>query len=132
MILVLVEIEGGSPTEVSLETLAFARSLSQADGDIAIRAVLIGDVADRDAVAAELGRHGASEVLHATGDAFGAYGGASLGRRDAGCSRRHRLDGRDCRRQPPWQRGPGAPGRAARRTDGRERDRTSPSCLPSR
>ena len=39
--------------------------------------MLIGDVADRDALAAELGRHGASEVLHATGEAFGAYGGAS-------------------------------------------------------
>jgi len=77
MILVLVEIEGGSPTEVSLETLAFARSLSQSDGGRAIGAVLIGDVSDRDALAAELGRHGASEVRHATGDAFAAYGGAS-------------------------------------------------------
>jgi electron transfer flavoprotein alpha subunit len=77
MILVLVEIEGGSPTEVSLETLAFARSLSQADGGSAIAAVVVGDVSDRDALAAELGRHGASEVRHATGDAFSAYGGAS-------------------------------------------------------
>jgi len=77
MILVLAEIEGGSPTEVSLETLAFARSLSQADGGRPISAVVIGDVSDRDAVAAELGRHGASAVKHATGEAFSAYGGAS-------------------------------------------------------
>lgn len=77
MILILVEIEGGSPTEVSLETLAFARSLSQADGGRPIGAVVIGEVADHDALAAELGRHGVSEVRHATGDAFEAYGGAS-------------------------------------------------------
>jgi electron transfer flavoprotein alpha subunit len=77
MILVLVETEGGVATEVSLETLAFARSLSEAGGGIAIRALLVGEVEDRDALAGELGRHGVSEVRHATGDAFGAYGGAS-------------------------------------------------------
>ena len=77
MILVLVELENGTSAEVSLETLAFARSLSEAGGGIAIRAVLVGDVPDRDALAAELGRHGVSEVRHATGDAFDAYGGAS-------------------------------------------------------
>ncbi len=77
MILVLVELENGAAAEVSLETLAFARSLSETGGGIAIRAVLVGDVPDRDALAAELGRHGVSEVRHATGDAFDAYGGAS-------------------------------------------------------
>ena len=77
MILVLVELENGAASEVSLETMAFARSLSEAGGGIAIRAVLVGDVPDRDALAAELGRHGVSEVRHATGDAFDAYGGAS-------------------------------------------------------
>ncbi len=77
MILVLVELENGAAAEVSLETLAFARSLSEAGGGIAIRAVLVGDMPDRDALAAELGRHGVSEVRHATGDAFDAYGGAS-------------------------------------------------------
>ncbi len=77
MILVLVELENGAASEVSLETMAFARSLSEAGGGIAIRAVLVGDVPDRDALAAELGRHGVSEVRHATSDAFDAYGGAS-------------------------------------------------------
>ena len=64
-------------SEVSLETLAFARSLSETGGGIAVRAVVVGDIADRDALAAELGRHGVIEVRHATGDAFDAYGGAS-------------------------------------------------------
>ena len=77
MILVLVEVEGGVASEVSLETLALARSLSQAGGGIAIRALAIGDVGDRDALAAAVGAHGASELVHATGDAFDAYGGAS-------------------------------------------------------
>ncbi len=85
MILVLIEIEAATGTatvsEVSLETLAFARSLSQAGGGIAIRAVVMGDVGgsvdDRDALAAVLGAHGVSELVHATGDAFDSYGGAS-------------------------------------------------------
>lgn len=77
MILVLVETESGAPAEVSLETLAFARALSEAGGGIAIRAVMIGAVGDPDALAAELGRHGVSEVRHAAGEAFDAYGGAS-------------------------------------------------------
>ncbi len=77
MILVLVETEGGVAAEVSLETLAFARSLSETGGGIAVRAVVVGDVADRDALASELGRHGVTEVRHAIGDAFDAYGGAS-------------------------------------------------------
>ena len=77
MILVLVETEGVAASEVSLETLAFARSLSAAGGGIAVRAVVVGDVADRDALAAELGRHGVAEVLQATGEPFDAYGGAS-------------------------------------------------------
>ncbi len=76
MILVLVETEHGAAAEVSLETLAFARSLSEAGGGIAVRALLVGDVADRDSLAAELGRHGVSEVLQATGSAFDSYGGA--------------------------------------------------------
>ncbi|MGZ5399158.1 MAG: hypothetical protein ACXWDM_04035, partial [Nocardioides sp.] len=77
MILVLVETEGAVVAEVSLETLAFARSLSETGGGIAIRAVTIGDVDDPVALAAELGRHGVSEVRHAVGEAFDAYGGAS-------------------------------------------------------
>jgi electron transfer flavoprotein alpha subunit len=77
MILVLVEVEDGTASEVSLETVALARSLSDAGGGIAIRAVAVGDVGDRDALATLLGAHGVSELVHATGDAFDAYGGAS-------------------------------------------------------
>ena len=40
--------------EVSLETLALARSL----GSESIDAVVVGDVPDRDALTAELGAHG--------------------------------------------------------------------------
>ena len=78
MILVLVETEpeSGLATEVTLETVAFARSLAEAGGGITIRAVVVGAVADRDALAAELGSHGVAEVVHAVGDAFDAYGGA--------------------------------------------------------
>ena len=77
MILVYVETEGPEPSEISLETIAFARSLSEAGGGIAIRALVVGAVAERDAVAAELGAHGVTEVLHADGEAFGAWSGAA-------------------------------------------------------
>ena len=58
MILVLVETEGAAASEVSLETLALARSLSEMGGGIAVRAVVVGAVDDADALAAELGAHG--------------------------------------------------------------------------
>ncbi|GAA3839158.1 electron transfer flavoprotein subunit alpha/FixB family protein [Streptomyces phyllanthi] len=77
MILVLIETENGAASEISLETLAFARSLSAEGGGIAIRAVVVGAVEDRDALAAELGTHGAAEVHHAVGEAFTSYAGAA-------------------------------------------------------
>ncbi len=85
MILVLVETESRADglvgaSEVSLEALAFARSLSQAGGGIAVRAVLVGDPGGEEShedLAAELGDHGASEVVHAVGTAFDTFGGAS-------------------------------------------------------
>jgi electron transfer flavoprotein alpha subunit len=78
MILVWVETEaGGGASEISLETLTFARSLAAAGGGITIRAVLIGEVQDREALAAELGAHGVSEVRHAVGDAFSSYAAAA-------------------------------------------------------
>ena len=77
MILVYVETEGPEPSEISLETIAFARSLSEAGGGIAIRALVVGAVAEPDAVAAELGAHGVTEVLQADGEAFGAWSGAA-------------------------------------------------------
>jgi electron transfer flavoprotein alpha subunit len=72
MILVLVELENGSANEVSLETLALARSVSSE-----IEAVVVSDVADRDALSAELGAHGVSAVHQAVGDAFESFAGAA-------------------------------------------------------
>ncbi len=77
MILVLIETENGTASEISLETLALARSLSQDGGGIAIRAVVVGAVDDREALAAELGGHGVSEVRQAVGEAFESYAGAA-------------------------------------------------------
>ncbi len=77
MILVLVESEAGSASEISLESLALARSLAEVGGGIAIRAVVVGAVADRDALAAELGAHGVTEVLQAMGEPFESYAGAA-------------------------------------------------------
>jgi electron transfer flavoprotein alpha subunit len=79
VILVLCEVDPatGEVDEVSLESLALARSLSQAGGGVAVRAVVVGEVADRDAVAATLGRHGVSEVQQTTGDGVSAFGGAA-------------------------------------------------------
>lgn len=72
MILVLVELENGSATEVSLETVALARSISP---DVA--AVVVGDVADPDALATELGAHGVGTIHQAVGDAFDSFAGAA-------------------------------------------------------
>ena len=78
MILVLLETEGEALSEISLETVAFARSLSEAGGGILIRAVVVGDLpVDRDAIAAELGAHGVGEVHHVVGPAFESYAGAA-------------------------------------------------------
>ncbi|MGH3457274.1 electron transfer flavoprotein subunit alpha/FixB family protein [Aeromicrobium sp.] len=73
MILVLVELENGSANEVSLETLALARSL----GSDRTEAVVIGDVTDRDALTAELGAHGVDAVHQAVGEAFESFAGAA-------------------------------------------------------
>ena len=48
MILVLVEKDlDGAAVEVSLETLTFARSLSEAGGGVPVDAVVVGDVSRR-------------------------------------------------------------------------------------
>jgi len=72
MILVLVELENGTANEVSLETLALARSMSPE-----IEVVVIGDVADRDGLSSELGAHGVGAVHQAVGDAFESFAGAA-------------------------------------------------------
>jgi electron transfer flavoprotein alpha subunit len=79
MILVMCELDHatGEVVEFSLESLALARSLSAAGGGVAVRAVVVGAVPDREATAATLGRHGVTEVHHATGDGVSAFGGAA-------------------------------------------------------
>ncbi len=79
MILVLCEVHPTTAevAEVSLETLALARALAAAGGGVAVRAVVVGPVADADEVATVLGRHGVAEVRHADGPGVSAYGGAA-------------------------------------------------------
>ncbi|MDN5860082.1 MAG: electron transfer flavoprotein subunit alpha/FixB family protein [Pseudonocardia sp.] len=67
--LVFVEVGAGGPTEVSLETITFARELGGP-----VDAVVVGELPD--GAAEELGKHGVREVHHAQGEAFSAYGGA--------------------------------------------------------
>lgn len=75
MILVLVETgAGGDLTEVSLEALTFARGLSDDTGG-PVHAVAVGALPD--AVPTQLGAYGVTQVHHATGEAFAAYGGAA-------------------------------------------------------
>ncbi len=68
MILVMAETDAGGVTEVSRETLTFARALDE------VHAVLVGTAPD--GAAAELGAYGVTAVHHAVGEAFSAYGGA--------------------------------------------------------
>jgi len=75
MILLWLECDATGVAEISLETIAFARSLSEAGGGIAIRAVLVGEVPD--AAADQLAAHGVDEVHHVTGPAYDAYAGAA-------------------------------------------------------
>jgi electron transfer flavoprotein alpha subunit len=75
MILLWLECDASGVTETSLETVAFARSLSEAGGGIAIRAALVGEVPE--AAAAQLAAHGVHEVHHVTGASYDAYTGAA-------------------------------------------------------
>jgi electron transfer flavoprotein alpha subunit len=69
VILVVVEAGASGVSEVSLETVTFARSLGAP-----VHAVVVGPVPD--GVADQLGTYGVEQVHHAVGDAFSAYGGA--------------------------------------------------------
>jgi electron transfer flavoprotein alpha subunit len=79
VILVFVEVsavgEAGTPgaTEVSLETVTFARTLAERIGG-PVHAVVVGALPEK--VVDELGGYGVAQVHHATGTAFDAYGGA--------------------------------------------------------
>jgi electron transfer flavoprotein alpha subunit len=75
MILLWLECDATGVTEISLETIAFARSLSAAGGGIAIRAALVGDVPE--AARDQLAAHGVDEVHHVSGPSYDAYSGAA-------------------------------------------------------
>jgi electron transfer flavoprotein alpha subunit len=76
MILVLVEKDlAGDAVEVSLETLTFARSLSEAGGGVPIDVVVVGDVSP--ALRSELAAYGVRDVHALTGPAFDAFAGAA-------------------------------------------------------
>ncbi|HEX4471615.1 MAG TPA: electron transfer flavoprotein subunit alpha/FixB family protein [Nocardioides sp.] len=75
MILLWLECDAAGVTDISLETIAFARSLSAAGGGIAIRAALVGDVPE--AAHDQLAAHGVAEVHHVSGPAYDAYSGAA-------------------------------------------------------
>src|ERR1700712_4177492 len=75
MILLWLECDAAGVTDISLETIAFARSLSAAGGGIAIRAALVGDVPE--AAEDQLATHGVNEVHHVSGPAYDAYSGAA-------------------------------------------------------
>ena len=80
MILVLVETDAAGATEVSRETLTFARRLSAEGGGVPVDAVLVGDPAAGltvESLAAELGRYGVRELHHAAGGSFADYSGAA-------------------------------------------------------
>jgi electron transfer flavoprotein alpha subunit len=74
MILVFVETAADSATEVSLETVTFARAVAERTGG-PVHAVVVGALPEK--VVDELGGYGVAQVHHATGTAFDAYGGAA-------------------------------------------------------
>jgi electron transfer flavoprotein alpha subunit len=74
MILVFVETDASGATEVSRETVTFARTLADRAGG-PLHAVIVGNRPD--GVVDELGSYGVTEVHHAVGDAFSSYGGAA-------------------------------------------------------
>ena len=75
MIVVYVEIENDAASEVSLETVTFARGLSEAGGGVPIDAVVVGPTPP--GVAAELAAYGVRTVHHAAGEDFDRFSGAA-------------------------------------------------------
>jgi electron transfer flavoprotein alpha subunit len=74
MILTFVETDAAGASEVSLETVTFARALAGRTGG-PVHAVVVGGRPD--GVVDQLGAYGVTEVHGATGEAFSAYGGAA-------------------------------------------------------
>lgn len=76
MILVLVEKDlDGAPVEVSLETLTFARTLSEAGGGVPIDAVVVGDVSAD--LQSTLAAYAVRDVHRLGGAGFDAFAGAA-------------------------------------------------------
>ncbi len=75
MILVYVETSPDGVSEVSLETVTFARGLSAAGGGVPIDAVVVG--AASEGVAKELAAYGVRNVHHADGEDFDRFSGAA-------------------------------------------------------
>ncbi len=76
MILVLVETDpAGEAVEVSLETITFARSLSDAGGGVPVDAVVVGSVPPH--LTARLAAYGVRDVHRVSGDAYASYAGAA-------------------------------------------------------
>jgi electron transfer flavoprotein alpha subunit len=76
MILVLVEKDAsGNAVEVSLETLAFARTLSAAGGGVPVDAVVVGEVSP--SLRSQLAAYGVRDVHRLGGPAFDAFAGAA-------------------------------------------------------
>jgi electron transfer flavoprotein alpha subunit len=73
VILVFVEAGEAGTSEVSLETVTFARTLADRVGG-PVHAVVVGTLPEK--VVDELGGYGVAQVHHATGAAFDAFGGA--------------------------------------------------------
>jgi electron transfer flavoprotein alpha subunit len=73
VILVFVEAGEAGTSEVSLETVTFARTLAEHIGG-PVHAVVVGVLPEK--VVDELGGYGVAQVHHATGAAFDAFGGA--------------------------------------------------------
>jgi electron transfer flavoprotein alpha subunit len=76
MILVFVETGTTGATEVSLESVTFARALADRTSGGPVHAVVVGGERP-DTLVGELGRYGVAAVHHVTGDAFTAYGGGT-------------------------------------------------------
>jgi electron transfer flavoprotein alpha subunit len=74
MILTFVETEATGATEMSLEAVTFARTLAERTGG-PVYAVVVSDCPEK--LVDQLGGYGVTQVHHATGDAFSAYGGAA-------------------------------------------------------
>ncbi len=75
MILTYVETTADGVSEVSLETVAFARELSAAGGGVAIDAVVVGPLPS--GAAEELAAYGVRTVHHADSDDFDRFSGAA-------------------------------------------------------